>query len=171
MQMPPPEIIEPLTPQEAGAMLKKARNALGLTQGQVIESVGIPNQSYLSALENGRYSIANSEYFPALARLLRLTTEQVQAISPHAVITVAAPSDPDQSAQDFAGLGAEPFAIDEALAEAVKLYGDMPEFAGIKSHNLQHALNDIDFRRRPTTPADWLAKYLKFKDDLPNGDN
>lgn len=85
---------EPIDPRDAGALLKAARKKLGLTQGQVIEAVGIPNQSYLSALENGRYNVANSEYLPGLAQVLKLTVEEVRTINPAAVITLADPADP-----------------------------------------------------------------------------
>ena len=114
MTLPP----EPVDPREAGEILKRARKKLGLTQGQVIEAVGIPNQSYLSALENGRYNVANSEYLSLLAQTLKLTIEEVRAINPAAVVTIASPAPkeepPVQPADPFDYIYVEPHCLAHA---------------------------------------------------------
>lgn len=119
----PPELMDP---RDAGQILKQARKARGLTQGQVIEAVGIPNQSYLSALENGRYNVANSEYFPALAQLLRLTVEQVRAINPSAVITVSSEPSPRSGPLVKPRLPEVEVRLEvpSGLQEAIEKYGD-----------------------------------------------
>ena len=60
--------------------------------------------------------------------------------------------------------------IEDALAEAVRLYGDLPDFEGLTDPVTQRALQGIDFRHRPQTPQEWLAKFLKYRDDLRSSD-
>lgn len=76
---------------EAGKLIAKRRRERGLTQPQVVEATGLPSQSYLSALENGRYNVARSEYFPAIARALRLSEDEIRLINPAAVFTMETP--------------------------------------------------------------------------------
>lgn len=58
--------------------------------------------------------------------------------------------------------------IDEALQEAGRMFGNMPEFTGIADPVTQRALQGIDFKHRPQTPQEWLTRFLKYKDDLPS---
>ena len=82
---------EGLSAAEAGALVKQRRKERGLTQEQLVEKTGLSSQSYLSALEKGRYHIGRSEHFGAVAQALSLSAEDVKAINPSAVITLAAP--------------------------------------------------------------------------------
>lgn len=80
-----------LSAADAGALIKKRRKERGLTQEQLVDKTGLSSQSYLSALEKGRYHIGRSEHFGAVAQVLRLSEADIRAINPAAVITVAAP--------------------------------------------------------------------------------
>lgn len=79
----------PMTPEEAGAMLKKRRNELGFTLEQVAEMADVPRLNYISLLEGGKVNVSESKYFPPIARILRLTEEEVRSIKPDAFITLS----------------------------------------------------------------------------------
>lgn len=83
-----------LTPSEAGELLRKKREAKGLTQEQLAESLKLNNPNYLSMLEKGRVNVARSKYLPALARLLRLDDQEVRSINPDLVVEIMPPSEP-----------------------------------------------------------------------------
>lgn len=86
--------IEALEPKEAGIFVQRRRKALGLTQEKVTEMAGIPFASYLSNLETGKVSVGQSEYFPALIRILNLSEDEVRRINPDLIVTVSPhPSD------------------------------------------------------------------------------
>ena len=153
---------EQLSPRDAGALLKAARKKRQLTQEQLIERVGIPNQSYLSALENGRYNVANSEYLPALVRELGLGIEDVRAINPAAVITVEANPVPTDAERRGYKLPPEPeVEIPELLREAARLYGK-GQHAPLREERWLRELASLDFREEPETPEDWLAVYVRL---------
>ena len=82
-----------LSKEDAGALLRTKREALRLTQEQVITEVGIPTITQLSEYENGKVSIARSKYFPGLARVLKLTEEDIRSINPSAVFDAAPSAD------------------------------------------------------------------------------
>ena len=167
MTLPP----EPVDPREAGAILKKARNKLGLTQGQVIEAVGIPNQSYLSALENGRYNVANSEYLPLLAQVLKLTVEEVKAINPAAVITLAAPEPKPAPRRGGPPIPPvipfreTPISIPPELEEMVEKHGD--DYPVLKTERMQRMLaaprNFGGAEVGPQTAEDWFDYWMANK--------
>ncbi|MVN86853.1 helix-turn-helix domain-containing protein [Deinococcus sp. HMF7620] len=160
----PPEILDS---REAGKILKAARKALGLTQGQVIDAVGIPNQSYMSALENGRYNVANSEYFPALAQLLRLTIEQVREINPSAVITVAADPGPRRGPPipPVVPFRETPITIPHELLEMVEKHGD--NYPILRTPQMQRMLaaprNFGGAEVGPQTAEDWFDYWMANK--------
>lgn len=79
-----------LPKEQAGALLRARREALGLTQEQVAEQVGIPTITQLSEYENGKVNVARSKYLPKLATVLGLAEEDIVAINPTAVFAVAA---------------------------------------------------------------------------------
>ena len=149
--------------------MKKARNKLGLTQGQVIEAVGIPNQSYLSALENGRYNVANSEYLPALAQLLKLTVEEVKAINPSAVITLAAPEPaprrPGPPIPPVVPFRETPISVPRELLEMVEQHGDA--YPVLKTERMQRMLaaprNFGGAEVGPQTAEDWFDYWMANK--------
>lgn len=80
-----------ISKEEAGAILRRCREALGLTQEQVIEQAGIPTITQLSEYETGKVSIARSKYLPKLASILKLSEDDVRAINPSAVFEAAPP--------------------------------------------------------------------------------
>lgn len=71
------------------------RKRRGLTQDQAVEQSTVPTPQYLSALENGRYDIRNSDHFQSLVTLYGLTVEQVREVNPGAVVEITAPSADD----------------------------------------------------------------------------
>lgn len=75
----------------AGDLIRKRREDLGLTQEQVVEATTVPVAAYLSELENGKVSVGRSKHFPSLAKFLKLSEEDVRAISPAAVFEIPAP--------------------------------------------------------------------------------
>lgn len=85
---------QPMTPVEAGAFLAARRESLGLTQEQVTEQANMTSPNYLSYIENGRVNIARSKYLAPLARILRLTSDEIRRISPHAVIDIGVSAEP-----------------------------------------------------------------------------
>lgn len=78
--------------KDAGKLMQAHRKRMGLTQDQAAERSTVPTPQYLSALENGRYDVRNSEHFKSLVDLYRLTPEQVQEINPSAVFIFEAPA-------------------------------------------------------------------------------
>lgn len=157
----------------AGELIRKRREEKGLTQEQVVEATTVPVAAYLSELENGKVSVGRSKHFPSLAAYLGLSEDDVRAINPAAVITLAAPQPPSSAlsaAAHYPDFEEEEEPIEDALAEAVRLYGDLPDFEGLTDPVMQRALQGIDFRQRPQTPQEWLAKFLKYRDDLRSSD-
>lgn len=77
--------------KDAGKLMQAHRKRMGLTQDQAAERSTVPTPQYLSALENGRYDVRNSEHFKSLVELYGLTPEQVQEINPSAVFIFEAP--------------------------------------------------------------------------------
>jgi transcriptional regulator with XRE-family HTH domain len=159
-----------LTPQEAGALIRQRRLERGLTQDQLVERTGLSSQSYLSALEKGRYHIGKSDHFPAVARELRLSEEDIRLINPSAVFATPSISDEEveidysASARGWKVPKQVPPPIPDALLDAVALYGDNTEFAGIKEYRWQRWMTDSPHKKRPSTPEEWLGFYLSVKD-------
>jgi transcriptional regulator with XRE-family HTH domain len=83
------EEIEPLDSREAGLILKRKRNDKHFTAEQLIAMVGIPNVSYLSALETGKYSLGSSKYFPRIARTLGFTHDEIKHINPNLFVQIS----------------------------------------------------------------------------------
>lgn len=80
--------------KEAGRIMKTYRARRGLTQEQAVERSTLPNSQYLSALENGRYDVRNSDHFRSLVEVYGLSIEEVRALKPDALISMAAPPIP-----------------------------------------------------------------------------
>jgi len=49
---------------EAGQLLRQRREALRLTQEEVVNNTTIPVTIYLSELENGKVNVGRSKHFP-----------------------------------------------------------------------------------------------------------
>lgn len=89
-----------LTPLQAGTFLRNRRNELGLTADQILGLTQIPHAPYLSQLEKGKTSVGNSKHFPALARVLRLTPEEIARINPDLLVSVEMPTGNNKSIFD-----------------------------------------------------------------------
>ena len=72
----------PLTPAEAGALLRRRREALGLSQEQVASALKLRSANYLSYLETGKVNLARSKYLGPLAELLKFSAEEAWAVAP-----------------------------------------------------------------------------------------
>jgi len=142
----------------------------GKTQRQIAEEIGV-EESYVSKMAGGTVGWVNSrKYFAPLVRALGLTPEEVKEIKPDAFVEIATIT-PASSALTAAALGytfpeEEEEVIDLALLAAADKYGSSPEFSDLKHPAWLSFLNRIDFRQRPTTPEEWLTKFLKYRDDV-----
>lgn len=71
---------------ELGDRLRAFIKRSGKTQRQIADEVGIPQQSYLSHMANGRVNWVESEYFPKLAEALKLSQTEVLELRPDMVV-------------------------------------------------------------------------------------
>ncbi|WP_181392036.1 helix-turn-helix domain-containing protein [Deinococcus irradiatisoli] len=132
---------EPLSPAEAGALLRRRREARGLSQEQVAAALGLRSANYLSYLETGKVNLARSKYLGPLAELLSLSAEDVQAVAPALRLSLSPAPD-----------------MPRALREAVEEYGD--KFPELRDPGWQETLAGARFRGGgPETPEDWLDYY------------
>lgn len=137
-----------LDPVAAGVLLRQARERLGLTQGQVAEQAGIPTVTQVSEYENGKVSPARSKYFPALARVLRLSHAEVSQINPCAVVTLDAPQSPSP--------------LPPGLLEASDEYG--PAYPLLKKPQVLEALSRAGFfGKGPQSTQDWFQYFMSVR--------
>lgn len=152
--------------KEAGKIMQGHRNRLKLTQDEVAAQTGVPSAQYLSALENGRYDVRNSEHFQALVTLYRLDADQVREVNPSAVIEVAATEHHPASAaaNGYRNIPKRTVEIPDALKEAAELYGHLPAFSGLaETRWLNFMAGGV---RRQHTPQDvegWLREFSDLK--------
>lgn len=139
--------------KDAGKLMQGHRKRKGLTQDQVVERSSVPTPQYLSALENGRYDVRNSEHFKSLVSLYGLTSEQVMEVSPDALITVAAepaprrPTPPTRTRQ-----------LPQPLQDAIEAYGK--RFEDLRDPAWQQYLAGFNWREgQPDDPEAWLDLY------------
>ena len=131
---------QPLSAEQAGALLRQRREQRGLSQEQVAAALGLRSSNYLSYLETGKVNLARSKYFAPLAGLLHFSAEEVQAIAPAVRLSAPPPEMP------------------EALQEAVREYGG--KFPELHDPDWQETLAGARFRGGgPETPEDWLDYY------------
>ncbi|MEK7571259.1 MAG: helix-turn-helix transcriptional regulator [Patescibacteria group bacterium] len=64
------------SPKQIGKTLKKARKEIGLTQVQIAEKVGI-SSNYYSMLETGKRENPGSKIMTKIAKVLKLSPEDV----------------------------------------------------------------------------------------------
>lgn len=134
----------------AGKLMQAHRKRKGLTQDQVVERSTVPTPQYLSALENGRYDVRNSEHFKSLIALYGLTADQVSEVSPDAVITVNVASVETQRPRSRA--------LPHGLQEAVELYGK--RYSDLQDTTWQNYLAGFRWREgEPEEPEAWLDLY------------
>ncbi|KEF35513.1 hypothetical protein RDMS_01810 [Deinococcus sp. RL] len=142
----------PLTPQEAGGLLKERREAKGLTQEQVVDGTTVPSGSYLSNLESGKVNPGRSKHFPSLAAFLGLSEEEIRAINPSAVITLT-PEPPAPSPR--------PRSLPDELAEMIAAKGHLaPE---LKEERWQQYLAGQRFSTGSVSPERWWNLFLLLK--------
>lgn len=144
----------PLTPQEAGALLKERREAKGLTQEQVVEGTTVPTASYLSNLEAGKVNPARSKHLPSLSQFLRLSEDDIRAINPAAVITVAPPDPAPAPARRPRALPAE---LEEMIRER---RGLAPE---LLDERWQQYLAGQRFATGSASPERWWNLFLVLR--------
>ncbi|MGM9322295.1 helix-turn-helix domain-containing protein [Deinococcus aquaticus] len=156
-----------LNAADAGALIRRRRKERGLTQEQLVDRTGLSSQSYLSALEKGRYHIGRSEHFAAVARELQLSEDDIRAISPGSVITLHLPAAAHSAAsRGYRVPDAPPTPIPDELLEAAALFGSSPELAGLREHRWQAWMASVPHRKRPATPGEWLDFYMRVKDTI-----
>ncbi|MFB9994109.1 helix-turn-helix domain-containing protein [Deinococcus oregonensis] len=145
--------------KEAGQMMRQFRNRKKLTQDQVVERSTVPTAQYLSALENGRYDIRNSDHFKSLVSLYSLTPEEVREVNPDVVIHFSgvsggSPIRPPVEAVET------PLEIPAGLQEAIELYGGVhPQ---IKNEQNLRTITSARFYggTGPQTAEEWLDFFM-----------
>ncbi|WP_272976893.1 helix-turn-helix domain-containing protein [Deinococcus geothermalis] len=144
-----------LTSTDAGHIIQKAREALGLTQDQVAEELGV-DKSYISKLEGGKHHAGRSKYFPQLVRVLKLSAEQVAQLNPGAVVSDQLPSRSGPPVPPRLPPVETPLEIPPGLQEAIQRYSSVhPEFTVEKNLRAITSIHryggGADF-----TPEEWL---------------
>lgn len=139
-----------LSRAEAGAIIRKAREGIPLTQDQVAEAVGV-DKSYISKLEGGQHHAGRSKYFPQLVRVLRLTPEDVARLNPIASLRGAASPDPAPRRRPL------PAALQEMIDEKQAL---APE---LSDERWQQYLAKQRFATGSATPERWWNLFLVLK--------
>lgn len=156
-----------LTKEEAGALLRAAREQLGLTQDQVVDQAGIPTITQLSEYENGKVNIARSKYLPKLAAILRLTEEDIRSINPSAVFnaTSDAASRRGPPVPPVVPFRDTPITIPPELLEMVEKHGDA--YPVLKTDQMQRMLaaprNFGGAEVGPQTAEDWFDYWMANK--------
>ncbi|MFC4424639.1 helix-turn-helix domain-containing protein [Deinococcus navajonensis] len=146
--------------KQAGKLMQGFRKRKGLTQDQVVEQSTVPTPQYLSALENGRYDVRNSEHFKSLVNLYGLTHEEIIEVNPDALISVAPPTQRKGAlVQPRLPEVEVPLEIPDALKEAIRRYSDdMPEMrieANVRAVSSLHrygGANDL-------SPMEWFEVF------------
>jgi transcriptional regulator with XRE-family HTH domain len=165
-------------PRALGERLRGYIRASGKTQAKVAEEIGT-DPTYVSQLVNGRVNWVKSDYFRKLAEVLDLTVEDITELNPDMVIStvsrrvVETTSNPDP----FAGFP-EPLYkkrdeiyMPEGLLDAIKMFGDVPEYADLKNPDVQRQLaNHRGFDGGPQTAGQWLAFFQANKPWITNKD-
>lgn len=146
---------EGLSAVDAGSLIKQRRKERGLTQEQLVERTGLSSQSYLSALEKGRYHIGRSDHFGAIAKALMLSAEDIRAVNPSAVITLVAESRLSAVTSEPVKLPRE---LPQGLQAAIDTYGK--RFDDLRDPKWQQYLAGFSWREgEPEDPEAWLDLY------------
>lgn len=171
---------EALNKFEAGALIKRRREELGLTQDEVVENTTIPVATYVSELENGKVSVGRSKHFASLAKYLKLSENDIRAIQPGAVfefpkaIELSTHMELRDNAMDAVApagsvtLQTRQLDIPASLLEAAEIFGARPENALLRNPRVQQMLvQGMSFGSGPETAEDWydyfrsIKKYIK----------
>lgn len=139
--------------KEAGQIMQGHRKRLGLTQDQVVERSSVPTPQYLSALENGRYDVRNSEHFKSLVELYGLTADDVRAVAPSAFIAIS-----EQKSAPVAMSQRSSRPIPQGLQDAIDAFGK--RYPDLLNPVWQQYLAGFQWRRGiPEDPTAWLDLY------------
>ena len=146
----------------AGKLIQEHRKKRSLTQEQVVDRSTVPNAQYLSALENGRYDVRNSEHFKSLVQVLNLTVDDVRELNPDAVIEVSTPAARGPIPPPYAPVDL-PLEISPALQEVIDIHGDRyPELhdqAALRKLTRHHFFDGNEIE----TADQWLDFFLTVR--------
>jgi transcriptional regulator with XRE-family HTH domain len=162
--------------------LRQRREELSRQEGQRLTQEDIAartgdaiSQRTISHLEAGSIDLGSiaATRLSALARALKWSLVDLQeATGVDLGLLPPTLTDPDEeveidysaSARGWKVPKQAPPPIPDALLDAVALYGDNAEFAGIKEYRWQRWMTDSPHKKRPSTPEEWLGFYLSVKD-------
>lgn len=156
-------------PRDVGQFFKDRIKKRGLLIKDVAERVGA-DPSYMSHMLSGRVNIVDSDYFNALVRELNLSLEEVRAISPDAVVTVAAPEEEKPGRRGppvppIIPFRETPITIPRELLEMVEKHGDA--YPVLKTEQMQRMLaaprNFGGAEVGPQTAEDWFDYWMANK--------
>ena len=146
---------------QAAQALFIRRHELGLSQEDVANTAGGISQRTVSELERGKYSPdkLTAGRAAALARALNWTLLDLQIATG---VDFGLPEAPDP----LPGFPAPIYPrrdevyMPEGLLEAIKLFGDVPEYAELKQPEIQRQLARVrGFNGGPQTAGEWLEFY------------
>lgn len=142
------------------------------------------SQQWLSSLEDDRtgevIARARPQMIRALAYMLRWTAAEFEE---HVGVGIGpvpgfdapkgqAAADTSAAARGWAVPPQAPRPIGDTLREAAELFGGHSQFAGLREYRWQRFLEDLNYKRRPQTPEEWLTVFIDLKDrfDPPEAD-
>jgi transcriptional regulator with XRE-family HTH domain len=150
------------------------RHELGLSQEDVANAAGSISQRTVSELERGKYSPdkLTAGRAAALARALNWTLLDLQnATGVDFGLPTAADLDPLADFPAPLYKKRDEIYMPEGLLEAIKLFGDVPEYADLKRSDVQRQLaNHRGFDGGPQTAGQWLAFFQANKPWITNKD-
>lgn len=144
--------------KEAGQAMRRFRQRRGLTQEQVVEQSTVPTPQYLSALENGRHDIRNSDHFPSLAQVLGLSNDEIRELRPD-LIWEDRPGPPIPPVVEPVEL---PLVIPDELQQVIDQYGaNYPELRNTRTLRALTAIRrEVGNGYGPQTAADWFEVFV-----------
>ncbi|GAA5504278.1 hypothetical protein Dxin01_04047 [Deinococcus xinjiangensis] len=158
-----------LSREEAGEIIKRAREAIPLTQDQVAEKLNV-DKSYISKLEGGLHHAGRSKYFPQLVEVLKIEPDDVRRLNPGAVVAGPMIDPPLGDAERHQAK--PPRQLPDGLIEAIQKYGSVAP--DLQQGQWQQFLAGFRPRNMDEKDADdWYDFYrnlVKF-DIKPEDDN
>lgn len=147
-------------PRDAGKFIRERIKEKGMLIKDVAEKISA-DPSYMSHLLSGRVSVADSDYFGPLVRLLDLSVEEIRSLKPEAVVEISAR--PLSAAAQGYRIPRPARPIPEALQEAARLYGHLPAFEGLTERRWQEFMTNVSRHRTPTTAEEWMQEFAALK--------
>ena len=157
----------------AGAILRRARERLSLTQDQVAEVLGV-DKSYISKLEGGLHHAGRSKYFPQLVAVLRLGPDEIRQLNPGAVIEA-----PRSGAASPGRRGPPLPPVVEPLDLPLQVPAELEQVIGEYGHRYPELRSEATVRalcaprlfagqgHGPQTSEEWLEYFLMNRRWLP----